>query len=62
MEKDEVEKEYREYKIKVNRDFEIKDQVRVVISMSVVIEDIIDIFYEVDVVLFLSYLFLLCFF
>lgn len=62
MEKDEAEKEYREYKTKANRDLEIKDQVRVATSMSAAIEDITDILYEVDVVLFLSHLFLLCFF
>lgn len=61
MEKDEAEKEHREYRTKTKRDLEIKDQVRFDTNVvPAAIKDITNVFFpEIFVILFLSHLFLL---
>lgn len=45
MEKDEAEKEHREYRTKTKRDLEIKDQVRFDTSVTAAIKDITNVFF-----------------
>lgn len=45
MEKDEAEKEHREYRTKTKRDLEIKDQVRFDPSVTAAIKDITNVFF-----------------